>query len=408
MYNPSVSGGNASSVAGSRLFLYEVQGLRQNQETDQMNTSIRKSGSVFYTVPYTRMNQEMQRITRLGGKIVSIRPLEDGVAMSNVTPTAIDAPPAQAENTVKPMTQAKPKKPGANVPVNIYKPKDPFVGKVISNDPLVKEGGSGIVQHITFDLSGGDLHYVEGQSIGIIPEGTDDNGKPHKLRLYSIASTRHGDRMDGKTVSLCVRELVYKHPETGETVYGTCSSYLCHIEPGADVKITGPVGKEMLLPEDPDATIIMLATGTGIAPFRAYLWRMFKEAEKKANPDYQFKGLAWLIFGVPYSANILYKEELEELQSQYPDNFRLTYAISREQQNAEGGKMYIQHRVGEHADELWELMQKPNTHTYMCGLKGMEDGIDEALSAAAAKHGVDWDEFRKQMKKDHRWHVETY
>jgi len=408
MYNPSVSGGNASSVAGSRLFLYEVQGLRQNQETDQMNTSIRKSGSVFYTVPYTRMNQEMQRITRLGGKIVSIRPLEDGVAMSSVTPTAIDASPAQAENTEKPMTQAKPKKPGADVPVNIYKPKDPFVGKVISNDPLVREGGSGIVQHITFDLSGGDLHYVEGQSIGIIPEGTDEKGKPHKLRLYSIASTRHGDRMDGKTVSLCVRELVYKHPETGETVYGTCSSYLCHIEPGADVKITGPVGKEMLLPEDPDATIIMLATGTGIAPFRAYLWRMFKAEEKQANPDYQFKGLAWLIFGVPYTPNILYKEELEELQGQYPDNFRLTYAISREQQNADGGKMYIQHRVAEHADELWELMQKPNTHTYMCGLKGMEDGIDEALSAAAAKHGVDWDEFRKQMKKDHRWHVETY
>jgi ferredoxin--NADP+ reductase len=409
MYNPSVSGGNASSVAGSRLFLYEVQGLRQNAETDQMTPSIRKSGSVFITVPYTRMNQEMQRITRMGGKIVSIRPLdEDGVAMSSVTPTAIDAQPAQAENTAKPMTQAKPKKPGADVPVNIYKPKNPFVGKVLSNEPLVKEGGSGIVQHIKFDLSDGDLHYVEGQSIGIIPAGEDENGKPHKLRLYSIASTRHGDDMDDKTVSLCVRELVYKHPETGETVYGTCSSYLCHIEPGAEVKITGPVGKEMLLPEDPNATIIMLATGTGIAPFRAYLWRMFKEEEKKANPDYQFKGLAWLIFGVPYSANILYKEELEDLQKQYPDNFRLTYAISREQQNSEGGKMYIQHRVAEYADELWELMQKPNTHTYMCGLKGMEDGIDEALSKAAAKKGVNWDEFRKQMKRDHRWHVETY
>jgi ferredoxin--NADP+ reductase len=38
----------------------------------------------------------------------------------------------------------------------------------------------------------------------------------------------------------------------------------------------------------------------------------------------------------------------------------------------------------------------------------MEDGIDEALSAEASKHGVDWVEFRKQMKKDHRWHVETY
>jgi ferredoxin--NADP+ reductase len=70
--------------------------------------------------------------------------------------------------------------------------------------------------------------------------------------------------------------------------------------------------------------------------------------------------------------------------------------------------MYIQHRVAEHADELWEMMQNPKTHTYICGLKGMEDGIDQALSAAAAKHGVDWSDYQKQMKREHRWHVETY
>lgn len=408
MYNPSVSGGNASSLAGSRLFLYEVQGLRQNAETDMMSNPIRKSGSVFITVSYNRMNQEMQRITRMGGKIVSIRPMETVGAIANATPTVIESAPVTPEPTAKPMTQATPKASKADVPVNLYKPNSPYVGKVLSNEPLVGDGGLGIVQHITFDLSEGNLHYVEGQSIGIIPAGTDANGKPHKLRLYSIASTRHGDHMDDKTVSLCVRQLEYKSPESGETVYGVCSTYLCNIEPGADVKITGPVGKEMLLPDDPDATIIMLATGTGIAPFRAYLWRMFKEAERKANPDYQFKGLAWLIFGVPYTPNILYKEELEAIQNEYPDNFRLTYAISREQQNPEGGRMYIQHRVAEHAAELWELMQKPNTHTYMCGLKGMEDGIDAGMSAEASKHGVDWTEFRRQMKKDHRWHVETY
>ncbi|MFZ4677528.1 MAG: ferredoxin--NADP reductase [Nodosilinea sp.] len=419
MYNPSVSGGNASTVAGSRLFLYEVQGLRQNAGTDLMSTPIRKSGSVFITVPYGRMNQEMQRITRMGGKIVSIRPLEEVGAASNATPTPIVAPvvataeagsPAETaptQTTKKPMTQAAPKA-AESVPVNLYKPNSPYVGKVLSNEPLVQEGGLGIVQHITFDLSEGNLHYVEGQSIGIIPAGTDDKGKPHKLRLYSIASTRHGDNLDDKTVSLCVRQLEYKHPESGETVYGTCSTYLCHIEPGSEVKITGPVGKEMLLPDDPDATVIMLATGTGIAPFRAYLWRMFKDAERKKNEGYQFKGLAWLVFGVPYTGNILYKDELEQIQKEYPDNFRLTYAISREQQNSEGGRMYIQHRVGEHADELWDLMQKPNTHTYMCGLKGMEGGIDEGMSVAAQKNGVDWTEFRKQMKKDHRWHVETY
>jgi ferredoxin--NADP+ reductase len=366
-----------------------------------MDPPIRQSGSVFITVPYNRMNQEMQRITRMGGEIVSIRPVNDTNGQSTPAATA-------QQDTGKSMTQATPKAEKKKIPVNIYRPKDPYVGKVLSNESLVREGGTGIVQHITMDLSEGDLHYLEGQSIGIIPDGVDENGKPHKLRLYSIASTRHGDNMDGKTVSLCVRQLEYKHPETGETVYGVCSTFLCNIQPGADVKITGPVGKEMLLPDDEDATIIMLATGTGIAPFRAYLWRMFKDAERAKNPEYQFKGKAWLIFGVPYSGNILYKEELEELQAKYPENFELTYAISREQKNAEGGKMYIQNRVAENAARIWELMQHPKTHTYMCGLKGMEDGIDAALSAEAAKHGVNWDDFRKQMKREERWHVETY
>jgi ferredoxin--NADP+ reductase len=293
-----------------------------------------------------------------------------------------------------------------DVPVNIYKPKNPYVGKVLENYPLVSEGGIGKVQHLTFDLSQGDLHYLEGQSIGIIPPGTDDKGKPHKLRLYSIASTRHGDLRDDKTVSLCVRQLEYDDPETGEKVYGVCSTYLCNLNEGDDIAITGPVGKEMLLPLDEDATVIMLATGTGIAPFRAFLWRMFKEREQ--NPEYQFKGLAWLIFGIPKSENILYKEDLEQLAAEFPDNFRLTYAISREQQNAEGGRMYIQNRVAENAAELWNLMQNPKTHTYMCGLKGMEPGIDEALTKLAEENGIQWSDFQRQMKKEHRWHVETY
>lgn len=405
MYNSNVVGRAANTLSGSRIFVYEVEGLRQNSQTDTLNYPIRRSGSVFIKVPYSRMNQEMQRITRMGGKIVSIQPL-DANGQLNGRSSQPSAKPKQSETKTKPMTQAKSKP--TDIPVNIYRPKEPYVGRCVSNDELVGEGGIGTVRHVVFDTSEGDLWYLEGQSVGIIPEGTDEKGKPHKLRLYSIASTRHGDHVDDKTVSLCVRQLEYKDPESGETFYGVCSSYLCDLEPGAEVKITGPVGKAMLLPEDPNANIIMMATGTGIAPFRAYLWRMFKDEEKQVNPDYEFKGFAWLIFGIPKTPNILYKEELEELQQRYPDNYRLTYALSREQQNSEGGRMYIQDRVAEHVDELWEMIQKENTHTYICGLKGMEDGIDEALSKAAAKNGVDWSEYQREMKKAGRWHVETY
>ncbi len=313
--------------------------------------------------------------------------------------------PSKVENTS--IDKKAMKKKHADVPVNIYRPKTPFEGTVTGNYSLLKEGAIGRVNHITFDLKESDpfLNYVEGQSIGIMAAGEDANGKPHKLRLYSIASTRHGDDFEGNTVSLCVRQLQYE--KDGETINGVCSSYLCDIKPGDKVKITGPVGKEMLLPDEEDANIVMLATGTGIAPMRAYLRRMFEATEKEKN-KWNFKGKAWLFMGAPKSANLLYEEDLQRYLENYPDNFKYTKAISREQQNAKGGRMYIQDRVLESANEIFNMIEDEKTHIYLCGLKGMEPGIDEAMTKAAEEKGLNWSELRPQLKKAGRWHVETY
>ena len=354
-----------------------------------------------YTVALNQLSALFQRLGASGAKILAVTPAGETVPVAS---TPASAPAAKSVTNAP----APKKKPHADVPVNTYKPKTPFLGTVTENYSLLKEGAIGRVQHITFDLAGGDpqLEYVEGQSIGIIPEGEDANGKPHKLRLYSIASTRHGDNYQDNTVSLCVRQLEYKN-EAGEQIYGVCSTYLCDIEPGSKVKITGPVGKEMLLPEDEDANVIMLATGTGIAPMRTYIRRMFEGRERDAN-GWNFRGKAWLFMGAPKTANLLYDEDFLHYEKEYPDNFRYTKAISREQQNTKGGRMYIQDRVLEHADEIFALIEDPKTHVYMCGLRGMEPGIDEAMTAAASAKGIDWSELRPQLKKAHRWHVETY
>jgi ferredoxin--NADP+ reductase len=369
-----------------------------------------------FTVPFSQLQQTMQTIAQQGGRISSVTAVD---ALGSTAATSADAAPSQppapeapaptpaAEKPAAAKPAAKPAVSHAAVPVNTYKPKDPFIGTVTENYSLVGEGAIGRVNHITFDLAGGEpqLQYVEGQSIGIIPEGSDANGKPHKLRLYSIASTRHGDDMAGHTVSLCVRQLQYE--KDGETINGVCSTYLCDIEPGAKVKITGPVGKEMLLPDDEDANVIMLATGTGIAPMRTYLRRMFEPSERETN-GWTFRGKAWLFMGAPKTPNLLYDADFEHYQSEFPENFRYTKAISREQQNAKGGRMYIQDRVLEYADEIFAMIENPKTHVYMCGLKGMEPGIDEAMAAAASAKGLNWAELRPALKKAERWHVETY
>src|SRR5262249_9368769 len=153
-------------------------------------------------------------------------------------------------------------------------------------------------------LDGLDYRYLEGQSLGVLTPGLDERGRAIKLRLYSIASTHMGDNGRGKTASLCVKRVVYDDPDTGEEHRGVASNYLCDLTPGDPVSITGPSGKHLLLPGDPASNLILVATGTGIAPFRAFLRRIFLE-----RPDWT--GAVYLVFGVRTQAECLYRDELE-------------------------------------------------------------------------------------------------
>ncbi|MBW4614632.1 MAG: phycobilisome linker polypeptide [Desmonostoc vinosum HA7617-LM4] len=67
----------SSSTSNDRIFVYEVEGLRQSEQTENNSYAIRNSSTILIQVPYSRMNQEMRRITRLGGKITDIRPLNE-------------------------------------------------------------------------------------------------------------------------------------------------------------------------------------------------------------------------------------------------------------------------------------------------------------------------------------------
>lgn len=88
MLGQSAFSRGSSNTSANRIFVYEVTGLHQNEVTNQCDSQIRTSGNTFMQVPLNRMNETMQRIVNLGGKIVSIRPLNGEVA----------APPAAAEH----------------------------------------------------------------------------------------------------------------------------------------------------------------------------------------------------------------------------------------------------------------------------------------------------------------------
>ena len=87
MLGQTVAGTSGNTASAGRCFRYEVVGLCQSDDTENIDYSIRSSASTFITVPYSRMNQAMQRITRMGGKIVSIQPLN---AIAESTPELVN------------------------------------------------------------------------------------------------------------------------------------------------------------------------------------------------------------------------------------------------------------------------------------------------------------------------------
>ena len=137
---------------------------------------------------------------------------------------------------------------------------------------------------------------------------------------------------------------------------GVCSNWLCDAKPGDEIQLTGPTGKVMLMPEeDPNTDLIMIATGTGIAPYRGFIRRNFLENTPQCNA---YTGLSWLFLGVANTDALLYDDDWQALAMAEPGRFRVDYALSREQTRPDGMKMYIQDRMAGYSDELFDRMDK--------------------------------------------------
>ena len=268
------------------------------------------------------------------------------------------------------------------VQVNMFKKANPCEATLIENRVLCNEGPEGEVHHLVFETPG--LEFLDGQSIGVLPPGINEKGNPHAVRLYSIASLGNDSSATAspaaEKLALCVKRVLYNDPETGEEKKGVASNFVCDLKAGDTVSMTGPAGRKFLLPveEEVHRPYVFFATGTGIAPFRGFLRRLFHVI-----PD--FKSPVYLLFGVRTSKELLYDEELSQFDSH--ENFHYLKALSREQKNSEGGRKYVFHLIEEHEQTLWPVLSNPETLIYICGLKGMEAGIVHAVRSIVEKHG---------------------
>lgn len=284
----------------------------------------------------------------------------------------------------------------AHAYTNLYPPKRPTGATVVGNFNCTEAGFENETHHIVLDFGRMPFPVLEGQSIGIVPPGVDAAGRPHVARQYSVASARNGERPGYNNVALTVKRVTADHQ--GRPVRGVASNYLCDLAVGDTVQVVGPFGSSFLMPNHPRSHIVMICTGTGSAPMRAMTeWR--RRLRKSGKFD---GGKLMLFFGARTPQELPYFGPLQTLPKDFID---INFAFSREPGQP---KHYVQDRLRERAADLGVLLQDPNTHVYVCGLKSMEEGVVLALRDVAAQAGLAWDTLGPALKAEGRLQLETY
>jgi sulfite reductase (NADPH) flavoprotein alpha-component len=214
-------------------------------------------------------------------------------------------------------------------------------------------------------------------------------------RLYSISSSQ---ALLGRQIDLCIR--VVKYNTHGRDRFGVCSTHVGERTPkGGKLPIFIHSNQLFRLPSDPDARVIMVGPGTGVAPFRAYL--QHKQAGEGRWP-------MWLFFGDQRaSQDYLYREDFEGWLADGTLN-RLDTAFSRDQKD----KIYVQTRIREHSAELYRWLAD-GAYFYVCGdSKRMAPDVEAALLESVATHsgkGPEYaNEFLAEMKKGKRYLRDVY
>jgi len=267
---------------------------------------------------------------------------------------------------------------------------------VTGNVRVTEVGKEYDTHHIVLDFGAMPFPVLEGQSIGIVPPGTDETGRAHHPRQYSIASPRNGERPGYNNVSLTIKRVLADHD--GKPVRGVASNYMCDLQVGDKVQVIGPFGTTFLMPNHPKSHIVMICTGTGSAPMRAMTeWR------RRLRSSGKFEGgKLMLFFGARTKEELPYFGPLQSLPKDFID---INLAFSRTQGQP---KRYVQDLIRERSADLALLLADPNSHFYVCGLKAMEEGVVLGLRDVATQAGLNWDSIAADLKRCGRLHLETY
>lgn len=270
-----------------------------------------------------------------------------------------------------------------------------YAATVVSNARITSDDSDEDVHELVLDVDRPDLPYEVGQSIGVVAPADPEFGNESQFRLYSVADLPETGEKGRPRIKICVRRCGYIDEYSGEWYPGVVSNYLCDLRPGDEVAITGPFGLAFEVPEERDANLILIGTGTGIAPFRAFVKHLYRNV-----PDWT--GRVLLFYGAKSGLELLYMNDRKDDFSQYYDNetFEAFRALSPRPHWAD--PIAWDHAIQERGEELWEMLGQSETYVYVAGLEPMRDELDAVLGRLAGSKAK-WTRRKAELVAGKRW-----
>ncbi|MEZ5063611.1 MAG: ferredoxin-NADP reductase [bacterium] len=266
---------------------------------------------------------------------------------------------------------------------------------VRSNQRITSDESEEEIRELVLDLDRRDFKYEVGQSIGVIVPGDPTLGQEEHIRLYSVADLPDRSAAGTPEIRIAVKRCFYLDSYSGERYPGIASNYLCDREPGDVLTIAGPFGVAFEVPRDPQANLILIGTGTGIAPFRAFVKHLYRSGS-------DWKGRVWLFYGANSGLEMLYMNDVRDDFTQYYDHdtFEAFRALSPRPSWAD--PIAWDYAIEQRAAELWDMLGSPHTYVYVAGLEKMRPELDRVF-ASIADSPQDWERRKAELMAGRRW-----
>lgn len=263
---------------------------------------------------------------------------------------------------------------------------------LVRSERLTPASSAEEVRHLVFRTSDLSFDGLAGQCIRVLAPG--QFGNRHHARLYSIADPEPSSADSGE-FSLCVRRCAYIDDYSGEEYKGVASNYLCDLAPGASIAFEGPVGYPFPIPKSTASDLLMIGMGTGIAPFRGLIRRIY---ERHGG----WQGQVRLYYGARSGLEMLYMNEENKDLAKYFDEktFKAFQAVSpRPHFDA---PIELDKAIERNAEETWAMLQRADTHVYVAGAEAMLEAVEKALAAVAGSAPA-WKRVKEALVLDGRW-----